>query len=176
MIYKNTIFIHIPRTGGTSIESAAGISMGNEDKHLSASEIRENVGEEFWENAFKFSFIRNPWDRMISLYNQPYFRNKTNYGNQGLEYFIKHYQPAEWEKQFYYQYLNTDGIDFVGKFEERENDLLHISRLTGIFFDSSIHERKTNRNKDYRMYYNNYTVNLVYDLYQKDIEKYKYKF
>ncbi len=176
MIYQDVIFIHIPRTGGTSIEAAVGMKMGNNDKHLSALELRESVGEKKWKDSFVFSFVRNPWDRIISLYHQPYFRNKTDYANQGLAHFINNYRPAKWERQFYYEYLNTDGIDFIGKFERRKEDLQHLYKLTGIHFNNSMHERKTDRNPDYRVYYDDYSAQLVYDLYYRDIEDFGYKF
>ena len=69
MIYQDLIFIHIPRTGGTSIEKSFGLTLGNEEKHLSAAELREKAGPEKWAQSFVFSFVRNPWDRIISLYH-----------------------------------------------------------------------------------------------------------
>ncbi len=176
MIYKNLIFIHIPRTGGTSIETSLGLKMENELKHKSALEIRQRVREEKWTNSFVFSFVRNPWDRMISLYHQPYFRNKTDICNKGLMDFIQNYQPTQWEKKFYFQYLNTPGIDMVGRFENRKEDLLKITQQTGVKIDATIHDRETVRDLDYRTYYNDETRQLVYEMYFDDIKKYGYKF
>ena len=64
------IFIHIPRTGGSSIEKALvgrnWWSISKETKHITASQAREVYGD-YWGKYFKFSFVRNPWDRCVSL-------------------------------------------------------------------------------------------------------------
>ena len=66
------IFVHITRTGGTSIEVAlAGQDwwqISPQTKHLSARQIRIQVGEEKWSDYFKFSIVRNPWDRVVSMF------------------------------------------------------------------------------------------------------------
>ena len=176
MIYKNLIFVHIPRTGGTSIEKALGFQMGNQEKHLSAKDIRGQIGEVAWENAFKFSFVRNPWDRIISLYHQPYFRNINHLSQKSLTYFLHHYQPPDWEKKYYFEYLNTEGIDFIGRFENRIQDLKHIANMSGITLDSHIHERKTDREVNYRAYYDEQTQEMVSEMYRLDIDTYDYTF
>ncbi len=76
------IFIHIPKTGGTSfneimspsdseITTASDFSSrlkGSKGDHLDARESRALHGSEKWNEYFKFAFIRNPWDLIVSLY------------------------------------------------------------------------------------------------------------
>lgn len=73
------IFIHGPKTAGTSIADALIPHCGPDDvivqhrshglnKHDGAERIREFTGAEVWESYFKFTFERNPWDKMVSLY------------------------------------------------------------------------------------------------------------
>jgi hypothetical protein len=49
--------------------------------HSSALEIKKIIGDEIWNNYYKFCFERNPWDRAISYYyfilNERRKRNKT---------------------------------------------------------------------------------------------------
>jgi len=59
------IFIHVPKTGGTSIENALGLSG---PRHNTALEYLNHYPE-IWESYFTFSFVRNPWDRLFSYYN-----------------------------------------------------------------------------------------------------------
>ena len=78
------VFVHIPRTGGTSVEVALAAharrpigrtAHGNTvlpHKHDTALEIRALLGSE-WERYFRFSIVRNPWERMLSDYH--FFRS-----------------------------------------------------------------------------------------------------
>ena len=36
--------------------------------HASASFVKEHIDEEIWNSYYKFSFDRNPWDKMVSAY------------------------------------------------------------------------------------------------------------
>ena len=67
-----TIFIHIPRTGGTSIETAL---VGNNwwkiepaTKHIDWCEAKKFYAN-YWNDYLKFSVVRNPWDWLVSLYH-----------------------------------------------------------------------------------------------------------
>lgn len=75
------IFIHIGKTGGTSIEAALcrylGVNFeetkkspeGQWWKHIWAKDMRERVGERVWNDYFTFAFVRNPYDLVLSLYS-----------------------------------------------------------------------------------------------------------
>ena len=86
------IFIHIPRTSGTSIESAFDLNMDKEgDKHLRASEIKKKTGSDKWNSYFKFSIVRNPWERFASMYSMPFFRKINRLSGKSIDYFFDNY-------------------------------------------------------------------------------------
>jgi hypothetical protein len=66
------IFIHINKTGGTSIAKAIGLTV---KKHLTAEQVITQIGERAFNDAFVFTVVRNPWSKVVSHYK---FRVKTN--------------------------------------------------------------------------------------------------
>ena len=71
------VFIHIPKCAGTSIHRALGalherlslpIDEKRYHKHTKAIDVRRILGP-IWDNSFKFSIVRNPWDLMVSSYH-----------------------------------------------------------------------------------------------------------
>lgn len=94
-IQKQFLFIHVPKTGGNSIQSILkeysednivvlnkhkdGIerfgvqnSKYNTTKHSSLSHYKSVLDTYTYRSLFKFAAIRNPWDRMISYYFSPH--------------------------------------------------------------------------------------------------------
>lgn len=98
-IDDKVIFIHNPRAAGTSTRRA--LCMGSDPnqnlpwpahlattttrnrKHLFCSQLSEYFDQEFLDSRFKFAIVRNPWDRLVSLYGlfrrplQPKYQTKT---------------------------------------------------------------------------------------------------
>ncbi len=77
---REFVFVHIPKTGGSSIYEALG---GNDKddpqhgycaklnlplQHLTASELLEHefLSPSQFSRYFKFCFVRNPWDLVVS--------------------------------------------------------------------------------------------------------------
>src|ERR1700730_61148 len=80
---RKLLFIHIARTGGSSIEE----SLVQEDwwkidpttKHLSASQARRRYGEEVWRDYTTFAIVRHPWDRFVSMWTIGYWYDQDTY-------------------------------------------------------------------------------------------------
>ena len=75
-VSEDIIFIHVPVCGGTSITMAlAGPERFKTHfpktmkSHGKAVRAREFLGEAAWEQAWAVTMVRNPWDRLISLFH-----------------------------------------------------------------------------------------------------------
>lgn len=168
------IFIHIPRTGGSSIERSFGVDMWQStpnEKHLSAFEVKVKVGKERWEEYYKFTVIRNPWDRVISLMNSGYYGKYSNL----YEFLIK-YEPAahEYKNYQYYKILNAK-LDYIVRFENLQKDADFVRKKIGLSPSVLPHHEKSEHNS-YITYYNCETFSIVNYLYWVDIRKYDYSF
>jgi len=58
------IFIHIPKTAGTSIQETFSME---DSGHYTCKELKKKYPKE-WDIYTKFAVIRNPWDRLVSNY------------------------------------------------------------------------------------------------------------
>jgi hypothetical protein len=109
------IFVHVPKTGGSSIEKCLvnifdeNISVNGDQtivkgvlkkpkknsfnslKHATAEELKLQYGEEIFNDYVKFSVVRNPWDRLLSLYY--WSAGKSKPYNKKL--FINNFLPKE---------------------------------------------------------------------------------
>ena len=64
------VFIHIPKNAGTSV---VGLLRASDTdciikRHGSASFVMDEIGEAEFRSRFSFAFVRNPWDRMVSIF------------------------------------------------------------------------------------------------------------
>jgi len=79
------IFIHIPKTAGTSVSAALAqideylrldgappkfaLPARPHYKHAKAVHYLEKMEKDIWDNAFKFCVVRNPFEQMVSSYH-----------------------------------------------------------------------------------------------------------
>jgi len=63
----NCIFVHIPKTGGVSINKSLYYCLGG--GHRTALEYQDLLGAESYQRYFSFTVFRDPVDRFLSSYN-----------------------------------------------------------------------------------------------------------
>lgn len=147
----NTIFIHIPKTAGSSMQAVLG--------HGGHETIYHFMEQDGFDGAFKFAFVRNPWDRFISL-----------------RFHKQQPQPQDHLKSQHEFICDGQGnilVDFVGRFETLEADWQHVCRTLGII-ESLPYIRKGNHD-NYMSYYTPELWNEIAEKYQRDIEIFGYE-
>ena len=223
----NCIFVHIPKTAGRSVEMffinklkldrdneadrAQLLINDNDDpakgteklSHLSASEYVRcgHVTEQEFSGYYKFSFVRNPWSRLVSEYRYRNFLNHRSFKDfvmnklppPGRDDKYRHIMP---QTEMLYDESGNLLVDFVGKFEYLQQDFDQVCKLLG-FEDSGLRhinssdkksrdvKRKVrnflyrNGESDLRNYvdfYDSETREIVADMYRADIENFAYNF
>lgn len=182
------IFIHVSKTGGTSIEHALNPNVsldysdnsnttGNtafKDKHWSALKYKRECPKEY-ESYFKFAFVRNPWDRLVSNYKWLVY-----IGKEQLDFKDWIINPTWGFNAYLYSRMLCDNngnkmVDFIGKFENLQEDFNTVCEKIGIPCQQLPHKNKTDH-KHYTKYYNNETRQIVAERYAKDIKCFGYTF
>ena len=174
------IFIHIPKTGGTSIERFFKNRPNRMLKHKTAQDYAlENP--RIWNQYLKFTVVRNPWDWMVSWY---FWRKQNN--KLSMKEFLLNYKMVSTEQQLrelpkemnFLTFVNIDNtisIDHVCRFENLQEDFNTVCDKIGIQQQRLPHKNKT-KHKHYTEYYDDETREIVAEKYAKDIELFGYKF
>lgn len=128
-----------------------------------------------YSDYFKFSFVRNPWDRVVSWYcfeKKRFTNKKRDLTNVNFSKYIKNYENI-WAHGF--QYESVKCCNFIGRFENLQKDFDIICDKIGIPQQQLPHKNKTNH-KHYTEYYDDETKQIVAERYAKDIEYFGYEF
>jgi len=194
------IFVHIQKTGGTSIARALGQPVHPAYKHWFAPELRSLVGSEAWDNALKFTFVRNPWDRLVSWWTMiDQVRVMQRSGARLNNFFTYVLSNAKTFEEFILRcsedIRDPDGmkcifrnqvdyvvddvgrlmVDFIGRFESIDRDFCMLAEMAGRTLPALEH-RNQSIHKPYQSYYTPTTRDIVGQAYEKDIAYFGYKF
>ena len=177
-------FVHINKTGGTSIENA----LGRSSSHKIALIQREEIGDVRWAESYSFSFVRNPWDKVVSQYffkirnNDPSLVDNLIPFDQWVEEVWIHRNPiyASRVKSFMPQHdwLSDEHgeimVDFVGRFENINADFDKICQAIG--HDLKLPHLNKTAHKPYREVYNAKSRSIIERAFQRDIDYFGYTF
>lgn len=192
----NSMFIHIPRCAGTAME-ALSWNKGSGHDTLSDFNHKHNLNE-----YYKWTFIRNPWDRILSVY----LVDPDNLYISSFSQFIqilhskKHLFPKDqisWSQAIdtkpikyiiHFMPMNlmvkVDGkicMDFIGRFENLQEDWIILQKNLKLKPKPLQHYdpfKKGNKEKlqiDYSKFYNKNLIDLVGEIYEEDIRLFNYK-
>ena len=177
---RKVVFVHVPRTGGTSIEAAFGlIEQSRKIHHFTATENEkllkkkgENPEDYYW-----FSFVRNPWDRVISAYFQKTNRHIGQMYGHSLEHFLSQWNGISGKSEHsrtQLGYLDNDLVN-VFYFEHRTKVLTYLGQKFDMDF-LSFHKRGSKRKTGYHQYFTKETRNIVAEMFREDIEYFGYTY
>ena len=202
---RQFIFIHVPKNAGTSIERAllpwtyfrgqkrlnaifrkAGLHFFDQkhfENHVYASEVVQILGLQRFDRYFSFGFVRNPWERCLSLYSYGLdnltapehsfaiqFKDFSEYLFQRYPRDIKHVCQKDW-------LFSSEGrqlVKYVGRYERLKEDFDEVCRRIGV--QTSLPELNKSDHKDYRSYFSTKMVEFVADIFAPDLEAFGYAF
>jgi hypothetical protein len=167
----------------------------NGGAHTPLSVYRQIFSYREYHDFYKFTFVRNPWDRLASAY----FYLRTGGNNISDRIFAeKHILPYRDINQFVMEWLDADSIlkathfipqhrfltvakdkidmDFIGRFENIEKDFEHVCKRLEVNISLPHSNKSRTINTDYRKTLSAAAADKIAKLYSKDIELFNYVF
>ena len=195
---KKFLFVHVPKTAGNSIQSI--LRRYSEDeivssrpgqdgterfgvynpnyalkKHSTLAEYRVALGEKKFRGLYKFTCVRNPWDRMVSHYFS-LRRQVVKWDRQEFGKLVLHTLPVVHYLQL--EVGETDpfsNVDRVMLFETLAEDFRSVCAELNIPF-ARLPGHNRSRHGHYSQYYDDDLCGLVRERFALEIERFGYTF
>jgi hypothetical protein len=205
------LFVWIPKTAGCSLHAALSKlphykEVMDVDKtkpldenysytfaHSNIIDIQRENPSFYMENYYKFSFVRSPYSRLVSLFSflkrkGKFMRSVRGFKKWGFKRFIAHVvshklPPAgiDYRGHWFFQankqvdWLYHDGkciVDDVFHFETLNEDIQTLSKKIGV--DIELEHLNATKHKEFQEYYDAKTKALVDEFYHDDFVAFKY--
>ena len=163
---------------------AGGDSRILEYLYLTRSRKRRiEIGKRQFNAYFKFGFVRNPWDRVVSLYERKeplQMKDKMTFEEfvDWIQYSSStciHSSPHRYQLDWFVDGSGNVLADFIGRFERLEADWTFVAQKLGLT-ESLPHWRANPRARHYTEYYNARTREIIANKFRIDIERFGYDF
>jgi chondroitin 4-sulfotransferase 11 len=205
MLYSfqsDVLFVHVSRTGGTSIKMSMEIGLNKlsnlgSSQHAPLCEARAELGELF-DSTYKFAIVRNPWDRLVSWYSfissisivpdldsvsqadpdASHWKEFDAYLDETLVRKCSIDGEQRLELSQFHQLADSQGkllIDGLGRFESLAEDM---PRLLGEakLRCPPLKTLNQSSHQHYSAYYSDYGRQLVEELLKDDVDCFGYQF
>ena len=198
------IFVPMPKTGTHSVRQALREHLGPDDieqvglfvnkrfpfepiaqirhGHLSVRQVRPYLGDEACDTYFKFSFVRNPFDRFVSYCafmtrQHGTFERDPQGTMRKILFELRPMDHVHFQPQ--YTLLVDDAgeveMDMIGRVEAMQDSYDAICARIGIP-SRALDRVNGSRRGDYRQYYDQALIDGVAELYKRDLELFDYTF
>ncbi len=99
-------------------------------KHATAQQARKLVGAKAWQSYYKFCFVRNPFDRAVSLYfwETKSWERKRHVSPPDINTYILSLSEEKLSTWFRYTLDGNIALDFIGKFEALNEGMAEVAR------------------------------------------------
>lgn len=206
---KHFCFIHIPKTAGKSIGTTlggygeptasstynrmlacVGIRVNHYGPyrtrrfrvHATANTIRRNLPPGVFDRLWSFSFVRNPWDMLVSQYEfirqSPGNKRHRQIAPLMFQEFVKIWLSKKGcqgrQKRFVVDESGRCIVDFIGRYESLSVDFQVIARRIGI--TAELPQVGHSSRRDYRHYYSDDLAAFVAAELAEDIAFFGYSF
>ena len=203
------IFFKTRKTAGTSLQIALSEFCGDDDiitgshkfygketeKHFSGinmdkfwtdhphpelAQTKKFLGEKIWNSYFKFAFVRNPYEIVVSRYFWER-RGKLKIDDCSKENF-KLWVKNELNNKSYdllhpYTATNNIELDFIGRYENLQEDVDYICNILKLPKLTLGKNKAGYRDKNhYTEYYDDEIKNIVKSFFNKDLKLFNYSF
>ena len=186
-----SLFIHIPKSAGRSL--CRGLYDVKSVEHAPADWYQVLDPDKF-QRYFKFTFVRNPWDRAVSAYT--YLREGGSPASaedalwcqfvnrfQSFDEFVCEWMAADTivryalftpQVEFLKNIFGQVEMDFVGRFETLESDFSTLAqRLQSTV---ALPHLNSSRNEPFQSFYTEDSRQIIANLYREDIDTFGYSF
>ncbi len=186
-----SIFVHVPKCAGISVNKALYGNLAG--GHRTLDQYTRLFEPQALMNYFKFTIVRNPWDRVVSAYhflqrgglNQDdatWFNNELSQFDD-FNSFVENWLCIENARSWYHFKPQVDyicssqcdlSLDFIGYFENIEVDFQIIANKIGC--NATLGKTNKGSHIDYRQYYTDQSAEKVAKVYEQDIAFLEYNF
>ena len=186
------IFTHIPKCAGNSIQMA----LFSEKVSHNYLWLYKVYDRKRFRNYFKFTFVRNPYDRMVSafffmknggmhcedqlwadkyLWNFQTFNDFITKMDQSPEFFKLIMSQQHFQQQYLFvtDYRKRLLVDYIGRFESLNKDFKHITEYLNIKAKKLNHTNK-GKHLDWHEYCTKSIKDKIYEYYRQDFELFGY--
>ncbi|GGI98603.1 hypothetical protein GCM10007978_40520 [Shewanella hanedai] len=205
---KKIVYIVNSKCGCSTFKRTLALNDEFDGENINYQEIHKRTKEkglitkvlsEEQRKYFRFTFVRNPYKRIVSLYINKFLDNDKINDGLGFEYssylggyinreisfeqFVKlivvipnNLAERHFMKQSDLVYNQSEKIDYIGKLEDYSNDIIDLESKLGFKMSNGNESRKENQSKTYNYmdYYTKETFELLHEFYKKDVEKFEY--